>query len=275
MKLKDLIEQEEIIKPFTTEISVVQAIDWIKKNSSNYASRFGIDKAIWRGMSGVRGLGQYGDSTKFNRKSSSGTKNYYTLIIDSSDRWKKYPKRSKSFICSTNQQSAKSFGPAFCVFPKDTLSVGICPSYDMWDSFFNKLKDIDINDLNHLNGVVAGIGNNANVVLSETDPIALRAVLRTLTLDKLNEIPKSGYGSHIPDIIEYMEIRNLNNLEEFFEFIIDPDDAKFEIQDNIGNFDWKPHLEIWFSGEAVFIPESWLSRSHSFYEQFAEEFGLT
>jgi hypothetical protein len=56
--------------------------------------------------------------------------NWYTLMMDNSKFWEKYPKRGKSFICSLDNYSKN-----FLVIPEDNSKWGICPREDIFYSF--------------------------------------------------------------------------------------------------------------------------------------------
>jgi len=89
---------------------------------------------IFRGEE-VRSPGvKYVEPAKFKRRSAN-TMNYYTEIVDNSDRWSMYPKRSQSLICSTDFDNARGYGTAFVVLPQGNPVIGICPGEDWWFSF--------------------------------------------------------------------------------------------------------------------------------------------
>jgi hypothetical protein len=72
------------------------------------------------------------EPSKYERYSAN-TFNYYTLMIDNFPEWQKYPKRSKSIICSTNPIYAEAFGEnLYKVFPIDGARIGVCPNSDIW-----------------------------------------------------------------------------------------------------------------------------------------------
>jgi hypothetical protein len=90
---------------------------------------------IWRGTGG----GGESDAFfiqpyKFQRESRN-TSNHYSLLIDNSPEWTKYPKRSKSVICTLDHNTASHYGTAYRMFPVDGSRIGVCPSQDFWGSF--------------------------------------------------------------------------------------------------------------------------------------------
>lgn len=90
-------------------------------------------KSLLRGMS-FKGHFYHIDP-KSSKRVSQNTENYYTLIIDNSSKWRKYPKRSESLILSNNRMKAGGYGDLYRVFPYDGSNFGICPQDDIWDSF--------------------------------------------------------------------------------------------------------------------------------------------
>jgi len=90
---------------------------------------------IWRGVKGHFPDFMLADSDKGQARKSANTQNYYTLVIDNSAEWAKFPKRSRSFICSVDISNASRYGSAYAVFPYDYTKIGVCPDQDIWASF--------------------------------------------------------------------------------------------------------------------------------------------
>jgi len=72
---------------------------------------------------------------KLLRISANASYNFYTMIINNSKTWAKFPKRQ--IICSTSKQYTKTYGNIFRVYPHNRAKIGICPKKDIWDSYFN------------------------------------------------------------------------------------------------------------------------------------------
>lgn len=107
---------------------------------------------IYRGMNNTNGI-IFGDGNLLNRKSSN-TANYYTLLFDYLPSWKKFPKRSKSFICSTSLQYAEGYGEAqFIVIPLENQKIGVCPADDIWISI-RLQSPLDASSLPEFNDVL-------------------------------------------------------------------------------------------------------------------------
>ncbi len=83
------------------------------------------------------------DPKKGEERKSANTFNYYTLIMDNSKRWSKYPKRSKSIICITENKN-KFNSPYYLVLLKNGSILGECSGRDLWVSFKNiKIQMLD------------------------------------------------------------------------------------------------------------------------------------
>lgn len=79
--------------------------------------------------------------------------NYYNLLFSNLPSWKKYPKRNKSIVCSTDYDEARNRNNHFCpyrVFPVDGSNIGVCPDWDIWDSFTDALDGNDLADFNYV-----------------------------------------------------------------------------------------------------------------------------
>jgi hypothetical protein len=75
------------------------------------------------------------DSSQIARRSQN-TNNIYTFFTSKvSQAWKQFPPRDRALICSTSTKYAGGYGTLFCVFPENGTKIGVCPSFDMWESF--------------------------------------------------------------------------------------------------------------------------------------------
>jgi len=111
-----------------TDWSDVEKI--IKENCSQFSWS---DPVIWRSTSMPTNENNYiVDPKGFKRKSRSN-KNYYTLLIDSSKQWEKYPKRSSSLICSYIVPYWKRH--LYRVIPFDNSMWGVAEDDDIWTAF--------------------------------------------------------------------------------------------------------------------------------------------
>lgn len=114
-------------------ISKDEAIRLIKQNCKQALKGIENGNYIFRGEDSMQE--EYYSMKSQGVRVSRNTDNYYTLIVDNSKRWSEYPKRSKSFICTTNFESARSYGMVYTVLPYDGAKIGMAPSNDFWNSF--------------------------------------------------------------------------------------------------------------------------------------------
>ena len=73
-----------------------------------------------------------------SKRISENTSNVYTrLMSDILPSWSEYPKRNESFICTTSQITARSYGngQVFTVYPLNGAKIAFCPDHDIWYSF--------------------------------------------------------------------------------------------------------------------------------------------
>lgn len=132
-----LIEKKGRSKPISAE----EAMSWIKKNAPiTYNDPHG-DPKIYRGVASDQSKKSntlFIDPSKHERRSRFATDNLYNLIFSNSDRWKQYPRRDQSIICSTDFGVAASYSNkanVFAVISKEGSTYGICPEHDIQVSF--------------------------------------------------------------------------------------------------------------------------------------------
>ena len=156
MKFKDKIYIESIleetsygdVKPRHKVISVDETKELLAtKCSDAYKNFIQYNRRIFRGVESASVNTLFIDPSKHTRISRN-TKNFYTLIVDNSPRWDKYPKRSKSIICSSDEDGADGYGTLYLVFPFDDANIGVCPRGDFWVSFREGFGNTDISFLN-------------------------------------------------------------------------------------------------------------------------------
>lgn len=113
-----------------------ETLKLLKKNCKRALSAFKRGDRIYRGNHSADDYLFYDSKTADLPRKSRNTKNYYTLIIDNSAAWKKFPQRSESLICTTNKTHSGNFGiNAYSVFPYDGATIGVVPARDFWWGF--------------------------------------------------------------------------------------------------------------------------------------------
>ena len=80
----------------------------------------------------------YADPSLTQRKSFD-TSDHYLMIFDHHPEMTKFPKRSRSFICTLSEYKASRYGEVFVVIPVDGVKLGVLNNKDMWNIKINML----------------------------------------------------------------------------------------------------------------------------------------
>lgn len=158
---------------------------------------------------------------------SRNTDNFYTLLLDNLPKWKAYPKRSKSIICSSDSMYAGNMGDPYRVFPYDNANLAICPNEDIWGSFMD-----DVGDLSGFNWQLfmlakhSGLSNMSDTVRTYSDLLSV--------FEKIDERKKEGRintknFNYMSFFEKYLYNKNLTLLQCMIE-VFDPDDHDFELK---------------------------------------------
>lgn len=221
---------------------------------------------IYRGMD-FQGSMYIIDPKKGTRKSAN-TPNYYTWIIDNDKRWKDYPKRSKSIICTTSKRKSGVYGNKYIVFPYDGSKIGVCPEDDIWDSFKNTFGSL----------LYLGQVNRELTVLSRKASIGNKIPdTYSKFLDMLDTLRKHMKWVHenwldlpIYDKEDYGEInlwRIWDQKTPFDEWLIskfDPEANDFFVAKSLSEVfsKGKKDKEVWTDGKSVLIDENVWKKLH-------------
>jgi len=135
---------EEMPAIRSEQLTEQEAIDMINKNCSKILEQYKKHPSwyIYRGLK-LSPNYQFTNPAKAQpRRSLGDIGNYYTLLMDNLPNWKKYPKRSRSLICSRDINAAKGYGDAYVVFPYNNATFGVCPELDIWISFLGNISNL-------------------------------------------------------------------------------------------------------------------------------------
>jgi hypothetical protein len=224
---------------------------------------------IYRGLAHTEELILKGDSAKSVRKSAN-TANYYTQLIDNIlPEWQSFPKRSRSFICTTSKENAMKYGTVYRVFPIDDPMIGICPNNDFWTSF----KETNFDPCGFVY-IFEKLGRITGIEASDNLSTIKRIINKVNILWK-KDIKTGNYvydESNIATILRsFVELRqsNPNLLEEFAnKFGSFTEYLQWKLNPYINKFKLAPlsslkslgmDQEVWFSGPAYFIRNTELS----------------
>ncbi len=244
------------------------------RGNNYYGSTFGTP--IYRGVPNVNSKFLYIEPNKFERVSAN-TENFYTLLIDNSERWKKYPKRSKSIICSTSIATAHNYGKIYRVIPKVGSLIGLCPCNDIWKSFefFLPIINTFINVLAHQKNITK-IGeietyydlvvlfndydywrdeayNDIRSNLEEDEEIDEHQFLLELLEDQLLMNIYNPDLKHLIKLFVEYYIKDKDSID-FLENILDPKDNDFALV-KAGNHTIPTNREVWTEGPCLLVEE--------------------
>jgi len=250
--LKTFIQyiQEASVTPIkSTPIDLQEAIKVIKKNCSDSLWMFESKTPIWRGEKQQDSiLGKNGvaiiNTTKSERKSQN-TSNWYTLIIDNSPKYKNYPKRSQSLICTNTIETAKAFGSPMAIIPFNDAKIGVVNASDIWDkSIVLGDKRTYISDVNDYFDMLKEFG------LSDTNWQSFIDFDKKLKTDKKfrNSVEKNVEGTPIESL-----------LDDFVNKVLKMYDLGFELL-TPKQYEKRPttsrETEMWIGGEVVCLREN-------------------
>ncbi len=237
----------------------------IKESKASVYS-FG-DGKIFRG---IRGFGY--DFAKIDpaphkeRKSSYAQTNYYTLIINNSFPWRRYPKRELS--CTTSSTKAAGYGDVYLVIPYDGIKWGVCPDKDIFFSFGRLQKEAGFESIDRFMSVIRSFFREyLNSVPSENDFTDFKFHLEKLG-DKLAEIGffEDSYSDMLKDGFENLwepyqdsKFYEYNEFDQFVFDLVDPEKNDFEMQET-----WNgapDNREVWTDGPCLLVRIAFLKEN--------------
>ena len=221
----------------------------LRKNCMDAVNSYRKGNGIFRG---VDGGGQYlfvNPSVGKPRKSRN-TQNYYTLMVDNSPKWKGYPKRSQSLICTTNSDVANSYGNPYAVFPYDGAKIGVCPDVDFWASF----EQTGVTSASAMNQIISElyteIDNETFMPKTYKDMLKGFKEIDTYYKDKkdvFNSIIHKNYSNYNIWIKKYN-----GDMKDTFEKTLDPVKNDFRLL-NLGDRIGCNDCEVWVSSACVLV----------------------
>lgn len=198
--------------------------------------------------------------------------NHYTLLIDNSEEWKEYPKRSKSFCCTLLPKKTY-YTNKYLVIPNDNSKWGICQSDDLYYSFnnlrvyadsikrfFNFINDFSIElglggiSDDNINDMKEDILKLQNKIFTEYDK-------KTFIYDINQEYAE--YCSHFEqgedNPLQFYEDYWNKNLFEVLIELIAPDNNNFNLK-KYSELDRGQHeQEIWTDSPCIFVYDKYIT----------------
>jgi hypothetical protein len=126
------------------------------------------------------------DPKKFVRKPPS-TENYYNIIIDNSENWKDYPKRSRSIMTHTLESKTKLYGnKVYRVIPLRENAKCAYVDNDYWMAFDELFKSWPFGKIESLNDFNKSLLNVFNLTKKDYSPGKLKQLLSSGNLNTSN-----------------------------------------------------------------------------------------
>lgn len=277
VSLDGLIGREfnKVLKEGRTErITQIEAIDKLQPHLREFGDLIRTPN-IFRGKSGASPYG-FIEPSNFTRRSEN-TSNYYTLIIDNSEKWDPWPKRSKSIVCTTNASRADAYGDVLSVFPEIGADIGVCPAYDIWHSFSVLEQELNIPNLDQFNifleylfeWAISDTGHTDLVdeELSGTNFSRFRSQIERIPESQrfedlyqkgksVGDMPGDNFPNHIERRIKKAAELFYPNYTTFFEFLEDmlnPHKNGFMLKKYDRNVKLSQSTEVWMSADSVLV----------------------
>ena len=143
-------------RPTFTALEVEEAVNMLRKHCKDALWMLQEDHAIYRGDGRYSGnfrqiVQQHGFAvvdTSATERASENTSNYYTVILDNTPSRSAFPKRSRSFIASFEEDRAMAYGNldpknVMILVPYDGVLIGCVNRDDMWDTRVRLFGDVD------------------------------------------------------------------------------------------------------------------------------------
>jgi len=141
MRSSEFITEREI-KPYEyhTYDSDDDTIAFIETHCQQAIAGGMLDFPLWRGMFNHNAASIVHLRPGTGRRESENTTNQYTAIMSNSPYFKGWPKRDRSLVCSTDFSYAGDFGQPFAILPFNNAKIGVCSSYDLWQTQIISMK---------------------------------------------------------------------------------------------------------------------------------------
>lgn len=245
-----------------TQIEEGDAISFIKTHCKKALKAFLDNDILYRGME-YNGE-YYHIDPKTGTRESANTSNEYTLIMDGNSRWKEYPKRSKSLVCTTSSRKTNSYGHTYMVFAKDGSRYGVCPKDDLWDSF-STFGGMNMSSVNHYLRDLALETGDGEIYNANTYQKLMYNI--TSMGEYLDDIVKNRTeaGDDVIDRLMDNDIFRMwykvkhNPFTEWFIGLYDPNKNDFYVTEDVSKIfsTGVKSKEVWTDGESILVEFSY------------------
>jgi len=229
------------------EITQDQAFEIIYRKCDQAWQAYQNNKIFFRGLNKA-GEYLFIDPKSGKPRKSANSDNYYTLLVDNSPLWKKYPKRSESIIGTSSYRYATNYGEVYEVFPYDNSKIGVAPQNDFWFSFSNGLGSG--NSLNFLNFKLKKLFNQYDVTIKDNNFNDFKKSLDRLDVELRNDIDNLSILDIVTKTWRIKSESFIDNLNR----ILDPKPNHFEVVTNMNDIPHKGNeRELWTDAKCVMI----------------------
>lgn len=244
----------------STFVDEYDAIEQIRSKCQDSIQAYKKGHRVYRGINDFGpGMFRHVEPKKFTRESRN-TANLYTLVIDNHPKWKSYPKRSESIICSSSKQGAAPYGNLFCVFPEDGYNFGVCPSNDIWGSFskmigrHSSLMEFNNHFLDTIAGQHMGI-TNPDKFKNLSD---LKRMLKEMDKRWVSKIKPDDY---LMDVLDRQMSWLRDYRGDFYKLLQEifvPEYNGFKQTNNLTSIPSSDRLEVWTDSPSYLVNEMWV-----------------
>lgn len=268
MRFKQFLEAK--VRPYESEhLELDELIAALRKHCMASIRNAAANNVIYRGARNTVPSGIYNPGS--GERQSQNTSNYYTKLLDTNPLNTKFPKRSKSFIGSTDADRARNYtrgvGSLVRVFPFNDVDIGFVNSEDLWDTEMtlldqhhnipdvNEFWDTFMNDVGK-SGQIPTFEEAMSLIKNAPPEVVIGALKKEFMLLNDHEAAfKEGRN------VAYLVKQLLEELPGAYSY----ENLGCTIE-SPGEFD-AAGSEVWFSGKCVIV-------HNEHYPEIAEEFGL-
>jgi len=237
MKFKTYLNEGRT-KTINADTAFLNIVDRCKKNFKvMFKSKDSIK--LYRGFTPNDDFGII-DTNKGKERKSAHTDNYYTLLFDNLPSWKKYPKRSRGLVCSTDMQYASNYGSVFYVIPFDDAKIAVAPSHDIWLSFKVFCSKYDLYSFDDVNMELNRWFKRFNIKKPNTYNELKKSLIN------LNGMIKAG--KEITDLDDTF-IFDTPDVMKLLDKELSPDKNYFKL--GINNL--QSEREVWIQGKSILL----------------------
>jgi hypothetical protein len=200
------------------------------------------------------------DSKDFTREKYYQRKSYTTILISELDSWKDFPKRLESIVCTTNLDTASTYGSTYRVLPFDGAEFCITPKQSLEYCFkrpiLSKFKFSIFSELNMLLEKLFTITGITELDAKLT-PESFYRQLNKLQDKKFQQdiLSKDTTSDSIMKFFQEINAYN-GSVKEYFSEALDPRDNGFFLSKINSQLEIRGAKELWFTGKCLLIKET-------------------